>query len=269
MDVPGWLLKDEGYRPRADRDGFLDRSILAFLALLARGGAMSGTGSGQGARGGTEPLLKVAAALLLLLLVALSRNPLFLALVGTGLLVLLAGQTGRVIASVLVAAGAAALFTLLILLPALAWGRGPAALMLPVKAGLSVACVRLVAAGTGPAALTGAFKRLGAPDLFLLVFDLALKYIVLLGEFALALLYALRLRSVGRNADKRGALAGVVGSLFLKSMEMAEEMYDGMTCRGFTGQYRAAGRFRPGLRDAALGGAMVLLAAAFVLTRRA
>jgi cobalt/nickel transport system permease protein len=263
-EMPAWLLREERYQPLRDQDRFLDRSILAFLALLARGGALGGAPAGLR----PEAPVKVLAALVTLLLVALSRSPVFVAVAGTGLLALTALQEGRVIAAVLKAAGLSGLFTLLVMLPAAIWGRAPAALMITVKVCLSTACVRLVAASTGPAALAEACKRLGAPDLFILVFDLALKYIILLGEFALTMLHALKLRSVGRNPGKTGSLGGIAGTLFLTSKEMAEEMYDGMVCRGFTGEYRVTGRAGLGLPDAALGVAVGLLAAAFLLLRR-
>jgi cobalt/nickel transport system permease protein len=79
--------------------------------------------------------------------------------------------------------------------------------------------------------------------------------------------YALKLRSVGRNAGKTASISGIAGTLFLKSKEMAEEMYAAMECRGFTGEYRAAGGWRLGFRDIALGTAVALLAVAFFFVR--
>ena len=69
------------------------------------------------------------------------------------------------------------------------------------------------------------------------------------------MLYALKLRSVGRNRDKTGSLSGIAGTLFLKSRVMAEDTYAAMECRCFTGTYRT-GRL-PALR---LTDALVLAA---------
>ena len=262
--VPDWLLKDERYVPRSDREAFLNRSILSFLSVLSKGRPRGGKEEG-GSR--MEPLVKVLAVFLVLLLVALSRNPLFLAMAGTGLLVVLALQSGERIAVVLKTSLAVGLFTVLILLPSAFWGPGSSLVMITAKVLVSVTAVKLVSATTEWASISGAFKRLGAPDLFILVFDIALKYITLLGEFALAMLYALKLRSVGRNVGKTASLSGIAGTLFLKSKEMAEEMYAAMECRGFTGEYRAGGKFRLGLRELALGAAVVLLTVAFFYTR--
>lgn len=260
MPVPAWLLKDEAYLPRADREIFLDRSILSLLAVLSKARSHGGTGE-AGRR--TEPLVKLVSAFVVLLLVSLTRSPFFLGVAGTGLLAILALQPAGRIAQVLKTTLAAGTFTVLVLLPAVFWGRGGHPAMITVKVLLSVASVKLVSATTVWATVPGAFKRLGVPDLFLLVFEVTLKYIHLLGEFALAMLYALKLRSVGRNPGKAASLSGIAGTLFLKSKEMAEDMYEAMECRGFTGEYLAAGRPSLGLREAALGAATALLAAAF------
>ena len=64
-----------------------------------------------------------------------------------------------------------------------------------------------------------------------------MKYIVMLGDFTLNMLYALKLRSIGKNKRKYTSLSGIAGTMFLKSKEMAEDMVGAMECRGFTGEY--------------------------------
>ncbi len=259
MSVPAWLLHDEGYRPRRDGDRFIDRTILALFRVLSLARA-------RGAReeGGADPFVKVLAALGFLLLVSLTRSRGFLLLAGVAFLVLLALQRSERIAAVLATAAAVGAFTALILLPSVfTTGPTPAATLL-ARVFLSVGAVRLVSATTGWASLSGAFKRLRLPDLFILVFDVALRYVALLGGFALSMLQALRLRSVGRNPGKGAALSGVAGTLFLESKEMAEDLFAAMACRGFTGQYRPPPRGRLGLHDAALLAALALLLAAFL-----
>lgn len=262
--MPEWLLKDEQYLPHRDREAFLNRSILSFLSVLSKGRPRGGKEEG---RGRMEPLVKVLAVFTAILLVSLTRSPSFLAMAGTGLLVVLSLQSGERIATVLKTSLAVAVFTVLILLPSAFWGHGSSLVMITAKVLISVTSVKLVAVTTEWASISGAFKRLGAPDLFILVFDIALKYITLLGEFALTMLYALKLRSVGRNAGKTTSLAGIAGTLFLKSKEMAEEMYAAMECRGFTGEYHAGRMLRLGFREVTLGTAIVLLVVAFFFVR--
>jgi cobalt/nickel transport system permease protein len=262
METPAWLLADEDYSPRSDRDAFIDRSILTFLALVSKARRRVAR---DGGRRPIEAFFKLIALLLLLLLVSLTRSTAFLAIVGTALLAALAAQRGERIASVLKTSLAVAAFTALILLPAALGGRAAAALLIVAKVFVSVASVKLAFAGSEWSSVSGALRRLRVPDLFILVFDIALKYIALLGDFALSMLYALRLRSVGRNAGKRASLSGIGGTLFLKSKEMAEEMYAAMECRGFSGEYTSSGRPRFAAREAALIAGMAALASAFFL----
>ncbi len=87
--------------------------------------------------------------------------------------------------------------------------------------------------------LTACLRHFHIPALFIQILDITLKYIVLLGEISLQMLYALKLRSVGRMPSSRKAFSGVLGATFLKSREMSQDMYEAMVCRGFTGDYPA------------------------------
>lgn len=217
----------------------------------------------------TDAVVKVVFGLGYLLLVSLSQSLAFLLLAAATLLALLALERAELIAQVLLTAVAVSAFTALILLPsAFLYGPVPA-LRLVARVFLSVVAVRLVGARTGWAGLSGAFKRLFIPDLFILVFDVAIRYITLLGGFALSMLYALRLRSVGRNPGKGAALFGVAGTLFLRSKEQAEELLSAMECRGFEGEYRVPRRGRLGARDGLLLLLLFGLVAAFLLLRGA
>ncbi|MGA2545441.1 MAG: energy-coupling factor transporter transmembrane component T [Rectinemataceae bacterium] len=260
--VPSWLLENEAYSPRSDRDAFIDRSILSFLGLLSRARTRGGKEEG---RGTIDAFFKLIAVLLLLLLVSLTRSRTFLAVVGTFLLILLAAQRGERVATVLKTSLAVVLFTALILLPSALGGGTMPALVIVAKVFISVASVKLVSVSTEWASISGALRRLRIPDLFILVFDIALKYIALLGDFALSMLYALRLRSVGRNAGKRASLSGIAGTLFLKSKEMSEEMYAAMECRGFSGEYGSSRRLRFTAREGVLVAGMAALVCIFIL----
>lgn len=57
------------------------------------------------------------------------------------------------------------------------------------------------------------------------------------------------MRSVGKNPDKAKSFSGILGITFLKSSEMAEEMYASMCCRGFTGEYQAKQKYKMRLYD--------------------
>lgn len=87
------------------------------------------------------------------------------------------------------------------------------------------------------------------PSLFIFTLDITLKYISVLGEICVDILQAVSLRSVGKNPDKAKSFSGILGITFLKSSEMAEEMYASMCCRGFTGEYQAKQKYKMRLYD--------------------
>ena len=263
--VPAWLLRDEAYAPRPDGEAFLARSTRALLAALA---VLHRRDDGTAVARGlslVDGRVGLASAFLFVLLVSLSRGTLFLACASTGLLALLSLQKAAVIRDVLKTALAAGAFTLAVMLPSALGGNAANAVRLVAKVLACVACMRLFAAVTEPRRVTRALAAFRVPDIFILVLDTTLRSLALLGDLALSLLQALTLRSVGRNRDKGRALAGVAGTLFLRSHQMMGDMAAAMECRGFTGTYRtaAAPRLRP--VDALPLLADCLLTAAFLL----
>ena len=52
--------------------------------------------------------------------------------------------------------------------------------------------------------------------MFIFVFDITIKYIVIFGEFSLNMLYALKLRSVGKSKNKSTSLSGIIGTTVYK-----------------------------------------------------
>lgn len=197
------------------------------------------------------PELKLVSAFLIILLVSLSRGAFFLELAAAlefGCLCLLPARTiARILKKVIVAA----LFAFLIFLPAFLVGRSPNTLLVCGKVLLAVLAAALFSAITPWPSVSAALSSLRVPDVFIMTLDMTVKYISLLGGLALDMLYALRLRSVGRDASKMSSLAGIAGSLFLKSRDAAETQYEAMECRCFSGTYRLKRHTRPTWRDAA------------------
>jgi cobalt/nickel transport system permease protein len=233
------------YAPCSDRDAFIDKSIRSFLSLLSR--IRSQTVDTQG-KAFIDARVKLVSLFLLILFTSLSHRLLFVALCGTAILVILSLSRGEVILDILKIALAVAGFTFVIFLPSIFWGNLFGALMVTAKVLICVAATRFLSASTEWRALTRALGAFRFPDVFILVLDITLRYIILLGAMSLDMLYALKLRSVGQNRDKTGSLSGIAGTLFLKSRIMAEDTYSAMECRGFTGTYRAPGL--PALRTA-------------------
>ena len=96
---------------------------------------------------------------------------------------------------------------------------------------------------------------------------LTLRGIVTLGETASEVLTALRLRSVGRNPDKRSSMGGVGGVVLLKAGRAAQDTYDAMRCRGFDGAYRMGADVRLRPIDAVYAALFALLTILFAYTQ--
>jgi len=257
--LPSWLQRAETYWPARDRDGFLDRTIRALLHVLALGRRRPLRCRHDRL---SDPTCRLVCALGFVLLVSVARSPSFVAVAGAAFLVVLALQPASRIAETLRAAGPTAAFTAVILLP-YALSAGPVRpVFLVLKVILSTGAVALVGSTTEWASLSGAARRLRVPALFLTVLDVFIRFVALLGEVALEMLQAVRLRSVGRNRNKSAALGGVAGSLYLRSRELAEELHAAMVCRGFTGEYHSPGPLALGRHDAILGAGLAALAIA-------
>lgn len=244
--MPEWLLKNEKYTPQSDRDTFIDKSILSLLGVLSRIRAQSGYGTDRFQVGA---VWKVAFTIFLIVLLSLSRSFAFVITINVYLLLVLSMLKGEEILKILKVSVAVTFFTFIVLLPSVFWGTYYSIIMITPKVFATVTAVSILSHSTKWNSITGALKAFFIPDLFILVLDITIKYIVLLGEFSLHMLYSLKLRSVGRNRDKYGSLSGIAGTMFIKSKEMAEDMYSAMECRGFTGEYHLPRKIRLSFAD--------------------
>ena len=257
--MPDWLLKDEQYSPPTDKDVFINKSILTILNVLSRIRTQSGYKADTFR---VHAAFKVACTFLLIVLLSLATNFTFIFVIDVYLLVILSFMGGKEIIKVLRTSLLMAMFTFIILIPAHLWGNSYTTMMITSKVFSTVMAVNIVSHSTRWNSITSAFKRFFVPDVFILVLDITIKYIVMLGDFSLNMLYALKLRSVGRNKSKYTSISGIAGTMFITSKEMAEDMYAAMECRGFTGQYHVYSKFKVTLAD----GIYILINIAIVIT---
>ncbi len=262
--LPDWLQQSQPYMPPKDKDAFTDKSILSMLKLLSKIHAQPKVSVGKG-----QAAIKLGFTLLLIVLLALSRGSAFLLVVLAGFLSRLALMQAQQIAQVLKTGLTAALFAALVLLPAGIWGNWHSLVTIAPKVFLSAGLLSMLSISTRFDDLTAALRLFLLPDLFIFVLDITLKYIYLLGEFALNMLYALKLRSVGHNRDKRTSLSGIAGHMFLRSREMANDMHDAMACRGFTGEYKKPAAFAFRAADALLCVLAIATVFVFIVLERA
>jgi cobalt/nickel transport system permease protein len=243
--MPEWLLKDENYTPQTDKDTFINKSILSLLNIISK----IKTQGGQKDKFYVSAVFKVLFTFMLVILISVSKNFSFIMIAGVYLLVLLSLMEAQEIITVLKISLVFTLFSFVILLPAAFWGNQYSAVMITSKVFETIVAVNILSHSTRWTSITSALKRFFVPDIFIFVLDITIKYILMLGDFTLNMLYSLKLRSVGKNRNKYTSLSGIAGTMFIKSKEMAEEMYCAMECRGFTGEYRIYSRFRITLAD--------------------
>ncbi len=260
-DIPAWLRVRESHQPRPDRGRFVEKSLLSVLGALAALRDRPGMGR---SREFLRPELKLASALLLVLLVSVSSSALFLEAAAAFELGCLCLLRGEVIARVLRKVAAAGVFAVAILLPALLLGGGVGVLALCAKVLLAVLAAALLSGTTPWTSIASAFAAFRLPDIFVMTLDMTVKYISLLGGLILDMLYALKLRSVGRDDRKMDSLSAIAGTIFLKSREVAETQYQAMECRCFAGTYRSTRRHGFGWSDMAFAAANLVMVAVFI-----
>ena len=240
--LPAWLAGPSvpPYEPPRDREGFLRDNLLRLAGVLA------------GVRAGGSPvsladrlLGRVPAALRLVGLVVVAgcvsaaTNMLFVWVVLAGVLCVLALRPAREIASVAGTALVAAILAALLTLPAVLLGSVPPSSLvrMAAKVFVTVSLVLGLTQNVSWSRLTAALSSLRLPGSVTFVLDAAMRGISLLGSAATGLSEALVLRSVGRNNDKTGSAAGVMGVTFSRASGLAARQAEAMACRGFDGTY--------------------------------
>ncbi|WP_416825309.1 energy-coupling factor transporter transmembrane component T family protein [Ectobacillus polymachus] len=244
--MPDWLLKEENYIPPSDKDQFISKSILSILSILSKIKAQSGYKMDTFH---VNAALKVAFTFILVVLLSLSTSYAFIFVIDVYLLVILSFMEGKEIVKILSVSLAMSVFTYIILLPSVLLGNTYTGMMITLKVFSTITAVNIVSHSTRWNSITAALRRFYVPNIFILVLDITLKYISMLGDFSLNMLYSLKLRSVGRNKNKYATIAGITGTMFIKSKEMAEEMYAAMECRGFTGEYTVQSKWKLSFGD--------------------
>ena len=230
--VPSWMMRQENYMAPKDSDHFIGKSIMKLLGLLTviRESPVSSLH-------GTGAVMRLIFTLMSIVLMAISHNMAFTYLVLAFFLLRVIFIPANHMARVLKEALGAAVFSMLLLLPSVFMGVPRTMLTVSLKVFVSVGLISLLSALVPFNRIISALKVFHLPDMFILILDITLKYIAILGEMCLNVLASLRLRSVGKNRKKGESMSGVLGVTFLKSREMADEMYAAMICRGFEGEY--------------------------------
>lgn len=237
--LPSWMCESEAYEPNIDKDGFITKSAQAILGVLAK----LKWNAGKDRRFSASPSLKLCYTFLFILLTACSKNYQFSLIMVAGTILALASYPASAMKQILSGTIGAVLFSIFILLPAVFMGNPQILLTIGTKVFLSVTLIGMLSAGTAWNKLTASLRAFHIPDIFIFTLYITLKYIAVLGEICMEILTSLRLRSIGQNKKKAKAFSGILGISFLKSREMADEMYAAMCCRGFVGEYKTGRKY--------------------------
>ncbi len=208
-EIPGWMCRQEEYTPSADKETFLTRSTKSVLSVLSR----LRFDEGKDGRFSATPSLKLLYTVLYIILTACSRNYLFVLIMCAAVTVRLAFFPASAIRQILSGTAGAVMISIFLLLPAVFMGNPQTLANITARVYVSATLVGILSAGTSWNKLTAS------------------------------------MRSVGKNPDKAKSFSGILGITFLKSSEMAEEMYASMCCRGGTGEYQAKQKYKMRLYD--------------------
>ena len=234
--LPEWMSEKEEYEPSKGGNPFAAATIGAIAGALSRIKVQKGHEKGRA----LPPLFKLFVTLALILLVSLATNRLIVMAVAAPVLLYLCTWPARDIAGIVRTGLGAAIFTFIILIPAIIMNRGLLLneIFIVAKVFLCVVILSIFNHTTQWNHITGAMRTLHIPGIFIFILDITLKYIVLLGNLIMDILTAYRLRSVGKNNKKHQSVGGVMGVTFIRGAEMNRQMYEAMQCRGFTDDYK-------------------------------
>lgn len=235
VNLESWLYKKDEYIPKEDEDRFIDKSIFSIfniLSMIKRDNRIS-----RNKIYGISSAVKILFTLILILVMSISNNFIYILIINSYLLLYLSLLDKEDIKKIIIVSTFIPLFTLIMLIPSIIFGNYFNSILLSIKILGTVISINILSYTTKWYHITKSLKLFRVPDLFIFILELTIKYIYTLGGISISMLYALKLRSVGKNNKKYYSLSKTIGSLFLKSKDMSEEVYSAMICRGFTGEY--------------------------------
>ncbi|MHB0858178.1 MAG: cobalt ECF transporter T component CbiQ [Anaerolineae bacterium] len=139
---------------------------------------------------------------------------------------------------------------------------------------LSILAAVVLAATTSFSAIVSAMRRLGVPAVFAAILALMYRYMYVLVDEAGRLLRARQARSAVIKGRRNGGslrwrariAGGMIGTLFLRTYERSERIYQAMLARGYDGEMRVLkSRSVTGVEIWASGAYATLLAALVVI----
>ena len=248
MKINDWLLKPDLYEPKADKEKFLDKTILSFIRILSK--IKRENEKYNGFIYSINATIKLVSTFLIIIFLSLSNNIEYIFCTLSYSMVCLATLNGNVIKKILKISVTLPIFTIIMLTPSLLLGNSFFNFgKLTLKIFITILIINIFSYTTKWSEAIKSLKVFAIPDIFILVFDITIRYIYLLGDFSFNMLYSLKLKSVGKNNKKRQSISKIIGILFLKSKNMGDEMYSAMECRCFSGEFKSRYKVKLNLND--------------------
>ena len=232
LTLPEWACKEENYKASKDNDYFITKSLLGIIRILRQLKFQSKAKIQFFSSVGPSILTSI-----IIILCACSHKSAYLLCISALLFIILSFLDGKSIFRLLKHTVTITFLSSLLLLPAIYFYQNSFIILIPVKTFLIILSISLLTTYCNWHSILGVMNKFHVPSIIVFIFDTTLRYIVLLGETAQQILYALKIRSIGKNNNKSKAFGGVMGIVFQKSRKMSEEMYQAMCCRCFTGSY--------------------------------
>jgi len=232
--IPNWLSEKDNYVPKEEKNLYIEKSIFSLIKIIS---IIKQNKSRDKFLYLINPTLKVISTILSIVLISLSRSFIYLLIMDIYVLINLLLMEKKSRKRIFIKSLIFPFITLIALIPSMFYGNIYNSLLLFQKIITTIVMMNLLAHNTRWSEISKSLKLLFIPDIFIWIMDITIKYIVVLGEYSINLLYALKLRSVGITYNKYNSLTGIIGNLFIKSYKMSEEMSQAMECRGFVGEY--------------------------------
>lgn len=239
--IPEWLSEKDDYIPKEEKSLYIEKSIFSFIKIIS---IIRQNKNENKLIYLINPALKVISSIIMVLCVSISRSFIYLLLIDIYVLINLFFMEKKSRKRIFLRSLIFPVITLIALIPSILYGNIYNSLLLFQKLIITILIMNLLSHNTKWSEISKSLKLLKIPDIFIWIMDITIKYIVLLGEYSINLLYALKLRSIGITSNKYNSLTGIMGNLFIKSYKMSEEMFNAMECRGFIGEYTAKINFK-------------------------
>jgi cobalt/nickel transport system permease protein len=239
--VPEWLSVKDNYIPKEEKSVYIEKSIFSLIKVIS---IIRQNKNQDKLIYLINPTLKTISTIIMIICISLSRNFIYLLIIDIYVLINVSLMEKESRKRILLKSFIFPLITLIALIPSMFYGNIYNSVLLFQKLIITILLMNLLSHNTKWSEMSKSLKLLFIPDMFIWIMDIAIKYIVLLCEYSINLLYAVKLRSIGITSNKYNSLTGIMGNLFIKSYKMSEEMFYAMECRCFVGEYTTKVNFK-------------------------